>query len=52
MSRAPGGSASLSSFYVRSDPMSDFGRILADPDDRQGFIEGVRKFAPRAEFEL
>jgi hypothetical protein len=38
--------------YARAAPMSDRGRILANPDDRRGFIGELRKFAPQAEFEV
>jgi hypothetical protein len=38
--------------YARAAQMSDRGRILPNPDDRQGFIKELRKFAPQADFEV
>jgi hypothetical protein len=44
--------AFLDVYYARSAPMSDRGHFLANPEDRRGFIEELRKFAPQAEFEV
>jgi hypothetical protein len=38
--------------YFRAAPMSDRSRILANPDDRRGFIQELRKFAPQADFNV
>jgi len=38
--------------YARAAPMSDSGHILANPDDRRGFIQELRKFAPQADFDV
>ena len=38
--------------YSRPAPMSDRGQVLANPDDRRGFIKELRRFASQAEFEV
>jgi hypothetical protein len=38
--------------YARPSPMSDRGRILADPADRALFLATLHKFAPQAEFDV
>ena len=38
--------------FDRSPPMSERGSVIANPEDRGGFIAAVRKFAPMAEFEV
>ena len=38
--------------HARPAPMSDSGRILADPQDREQFLATLRRYAPQATFEV
>lgn len=45
-------SAYLAIDFARSAPMSDRGTVIANPEARSQFIGALRKFAPKAEFEV
>jgi hypothetical protein len=38
--------------YARAAPLSERGRVLANPQDRQQFIDALKRFAPQATFEV
>lgn len=43
---------SLAIEYARAAPLSDQGRLIANPADREGFLREVRRHAPQASFEV
>lgn len=38
--------------YARPAPISDRGTVIANPEDRSGFISALRRFAPQANFDV
>lgn len=38
--------------YARPAPMSDRGSVIANPEDRSGFLAALHRFAPNADFEV
>ncbi len=38
--------------HAREAPMSDRGRVIANPEDRSGFISLVLRYAPQASFDV
>jgi len=38
--------------YARPAPISDRGSVIANPEDRQQFIDALRRFAPQASFDV
>jgi hypothetical protein len=46
------GSSTLELDYARTGPLSDRGSVLANPEDRNEFLQGLHRFAPHATFEV
>jgi hypothetical protein len=38
--------------YARPAPIYDRGSVIANPDDRSGFLSALRRFATQANFEV
>jgi hypothetical protein len=38
--------------YARPAPLSDRGSVIANPEDRSGFLAALRRFATHADFEV
>lgn len=45
-------SDSLQIDFARPAPISERGSVIANPEDRGGFIAALHKFAPEAEFDV
>jgi hypothetical protein len=38
--------------HARLAPMSDSGSLIANPEDRSGFISALHRYAPQASFDV